>query len=154
MSKNKSPMVVYVAMCALACVTTSPLYARVISNGVCPSELSAHSACVQLENSGDVEISMQAMTPLEEGTRTANPGKQSFYQFRKLHATSKFVLLPNFTDALTDETCTLFDWANQLAQGQKVVISDLTPAQYHYAFGYKKNLETNKYTMVNCKQIT
>jgi hypothetical protein len=146
MSKN------YLTMCVLACIASSSAYARVMNNGACPSELSANSACVQLENLGEVDISMQAMTPFEDGTRTANSGKQAFYQFRTLRATSKVILLPNFTDALMDETCSLFDWGNQLAQGQKVVISDLTPAQYHYSFGYKHVSGTDKYMMVNCKQ--
>ena len=142
----------YVAMCVLACIASSSAYAHVMNNGACPSELSANSACVQLENLGEVDISMQAMTPFEDGTRITNPGKQAFYQFRTLRSTSKVVLLPNFTDALMDETCKLFDWANQLAQGQKVVIADLTPAQYPYAFGYKHVSGTDQYMMVKCKQ--
>lgn len=143
---------IYAVMCVLACIMTSPLYARVINNGTCPSELNATSACVQLDNLGDVDISMQAITPFEDGVRVATSGKQAFYHFRSLRATSKLELLPNFTGVLIDESCKSFDWANQLAQGQKVVISDLTPTQYHYSFGYTLDSGTGKYIMVNCKQ--
>ena len=134
----------------LTCILSTLIHAKNVNNGACSSELKANTACVGLTNTGDVDISIKIALSYEDGVRVATPGKQASYQFRTLHGKEAFVLQPNYNNALLDDSCKLFEWAAQLAQGEQVKVSNLTTGIYSYKFGYKLDIESGRYTMVDC----